>query len=186
MRSAPTEAESYATTSTRIIGGISIVIGLICLVDIAIEWRTRGGLIAAAVIVCVMILAYLILVRPQVTLSPERLSIRNHIRDHKVPWSDVEGVDMADILQIKIPGGRLRCTGVQMMMRDLRRERAGRIKPDRESSISRADFVVGRVQHHMEYYGKTSTGEITSRWATPELIALGVFALIAVLAYLLG
>jgi hypothetical protein len=186
VRSAPTEAESYATTSTRIIGGIAIVIGLICLVDIAIEWRTRSGLIAAAVIVCAMILAYIVLVRPQVTLSPERLSVRNHVRDHKVPWSDVEGVDMADILRIQIPGRRLRCTGVQMMMRDLRRQRAGRLKPGGESSISRADFVVGRVRHHMDYYGKTSTGEVTSRWATPELIGLAVFALIAVLAYLLG
>jgi hypothetical protein len=186
VRSAPTEAETYATTSTRIIGGIAIVIGLICLVDIAIEWRTRGGLVTAAVIACAMILAYIVLVRPQVTLSPERLSVRNHVRDHKVPWSDVEGVDMADILRIQIPGRRLRCVGVQMMMRDLRRQRAGRMKPDRESSITRSEFVVGRVQHHMAYYGRTSTGERTSRWATPELVALAVFAFIAVLASLLG
>lgn len=186
VRSAPSETESYATTSTRITGGIAIVIGLICLLDIAVEWRTRGGLIAAAVIICVMILAYIGLIRPQVTLSPERLSVRNHVRDHTVPWSDVEGVDMADILRIQIPGRRLRCPGVQMMVRDLRRQRAGRIKPDRDSSVSRAEFVVGRVEYHMEYYGKTSTGEATSRWAIPELIALATFALIALIAALLG
>jgi Bacterial PH domain len=186
VKSVPTEAESYATTSTRITGGIAIVVGLICLVDIAIEWRTRGGLIAAAVIAFVMVVAYVGLIRPSVTLSPERLLVRNHLRDHAVPWSDVEGVDMADILWIQLPGRRLRCPGVQLMMRDMRRQRAGRIKPDRESSVSRAEFVVGRVEHHMHYYGKTSTGEVTSRWATPELVALGVFALIALVAWLIG
>lgn len=184
MSSAPSEAETYATTSTRITGGLGIFIGLVCLVDIAIEWRTRSGLIAAAVIVFVMIVAYMGLIRPSVTLSPERLSVRNHLRDHKVPWSDVQGVEMADTLRIQLGAKRLRCPGVQMMMRDLRRQRAGRIKPDRDSSVSRAEFVVGRVEHHMEHYAKTSTGTPTSSWARWELLTLAALALLAAVAIL--
>ena len=186
MKSAPSEAETYATTSTRITGGLALFIGVVCLVDIAIEWRTRGGLIAAAVIVFVMVLAYIGLIRPSVTLSPERLSVRNHLRDHQVPWSDVEGVDVADILRIRVDGKRLRCPGVQMMMRDLRRQSAGRIKPDRESSVSRAEFVVGRVEHHMDRYAKTSTGTPSTSWARWELIALAALAALAAIAILTG
>lgn len=184
MSSAPSEAETYATTSTRLTGALGLFIGLACLVDIAIEWRTRNGLIAATVIVFVMVVAYMGLIRPSVTLSPERLSVRNHLRDHRVPWSDVRSVDMADTLRIQLDGKRLRCPGVQMMMRDLRRERAGRVKADRDTSVSRAEFVVGRVEHHIERYAKTSTGEPTASWARWELITLAALALVVVVATL--
>jgi hypothetical protein len=186
VASTSTEAERYATTSSRITGGVAILFGLISLADIALEWRTRGGLIAAALIAMVMVLAYVGLIRPSVTLSPEQLSVRNHLRDHKVGWSHVEGVDVADILRIQLPDRRLRCPGVQLMMRDLRRQRVGRIREDRDSSITRAGFVVARVEHHMDYYSKTSTGEHVTRWAVPELALVGVFALVALVAWLAG
>ncbi len=186
VSSVRSEAETYATTSTRITGGLALFIGLVCLIDIVIEWRTRGGLIAATVIVFVMVVAYIGLIRPSVTLSPERLSVRNHLRDHKVPWSDVQSVDMADILRVQLDGKRLRCPGVQMMMRDLRRERAGRVKADRDTSVSRAEFVITRLEHHMERYSKTSTGEPVSTWARWELITLAALALIAAIAILTG
>ena len=182
VSSAPSEAETYATTSTRITGGLALFIGVVCLIDIAIEWRTRGGLVAAAIIVFVMVLAYIGLIRPSVTLSPERLSVRNYLRDHKVPWSDVKSVDVSDILRVQLDGRRLRCPGVQMMMRDLRRQRAGRIKADRDTSVSRAEFVVARIEHHMEHYAKTSTGTPTSTWARWELLTLAALALLAALA----
>jgi hypothetical protein len=182
----PTEAETYATTSSRITGGLAILIGVVCLVDIAIEWRTRSGLIAAALIAMVMVLAYIGLVRPSVTLSPEHLSVRNHLRDHTVGWSRVEGVDVGDILRVQLPGRRLRCPGVQLAMRDLRKQRVGRTRPDQDTSVSRASFVVARVEHHMEYYRKTSTGEHVSRWAVPELALVGIFGLIALITWLTG
>jgi hypothetical protein len=186
VSSAPSEAETYTTPSSRITGFIALFIGLLLLVDIAWEWRTRPGLITAALIGVVMVLGYVGLIRPSVTLSPERLSIRNHLRDHDVPWADVEGADVADILRVELAGRRVRCPGVQLMMRDLRRQRYGRAKPDAQNSVTRAGFVVGRIEHHMEYYGKTSTGAVTTRWAVPELAAMGVLALVALVAWLAG
>ncbi len=186
MKSAPTEAETYATTSTRITGGVAIVIGLACLIDIAVEWRTRGGLIAAALIGVAIVLAYIGLIRPSITLSPVRLAVRNHIRDHEVPWPDVEDVDVTDILRVQVGGRWLRCPAVQLVMRDMRRQRAGRMKVDKDSSLSRAEFVVGRIEHHRESYAKTSTGEPSTGWAVPELAVIGVLLLIALIAGLAG
>lgn len=184
MKSAPTEAESYATTSARITGGAAIVIGAVCLVDIAVEWRTRNGLITAAMIALAMVIAYVGLIRPSVTLSPERLVVRNHLRDHLVPWSHVQGVDVTDALRIQLPGRRLRCPGVQLVMRDMRRHRAGRVKDDDETSVSRASFVISRIEHHREHYTKTSTGQHDTRWAIPELALAGALSLVGVVAWL--
>jgi hypothetical protein len=186
VKTAPSEAETYSTTSSRITGAVAILIGLACLVDIAVEWRTRGGLITAAFVGAAMVLAYITLIRPSITLSPQRLSVRNHVRSHQVPWSVVEGVDVTDILRIQLPGRQLRCPGVQLMMRDMRRQRTGRIKPDQDSSLSRAEFIVGRIEYHREYYGKTSTGEPSSRWAVAEPALLGALLLIALVAWLAG
>lgn len=186
MKYAPVEAETYATTSTRITGGVAIVIGLACLVDIAVEWRTRAGLITAALIGIAVVLAYVGLIRPSVTLAPERLSVRNHLRDHELPWAAVEEVDVTDILRVRHAGRWLRCPGVQLVIRDLRRQRGGRTTPDKDGSLSRAEFVVGRVEHHMERYAKDSTGESSTRWAVPELAVLGVLALVALAGWLIG
>jgi hypothetical protein len=186
VNSTPTEAETYASTSTRITGGIAIVIGLACLVDIAVEWRTRTGLITAALIGVAMVLAYVGLIRPSVTLSPERLAVRNHLRDHTVPWSLVKGADITDILRVELEGRRLRCPAVQVVMRDMRRQRAGRVKADKDTSLSRAEFVADRVDYHRDYYGKSSIGEPTSRWALPELIVIAALLLIALITWIAG
>jgi len=187
VSSAPSEAETYTTPSSRITGAIALFIGLLCLIDIVIEWRTRSGLITAALIGVVMVLAYIGLIRPSVTLSPQGLSIRNHLRDRQVPWERIEAADVADILRIQLAdGGRIRCAGVQLNMRDLRRQRYGRAKADAENSVTRAGLVVARVEHHIDHYGKSSTGEITTGWAVPELAVLGVLALVALVAWLAG
>jgi hypothetical protein len=178
VSAAPTEHETYSSSSSRITAGVVFLIGVLALVDILIEWRSLGGLTAAAFILAAMLITYVGLFRPSVTLSPSGLRVRNHLRDHEVPWSQVESVDVTDLLRVQTSAGRLRCPGVQLVMRDLRKERAGLKVTD--SSGSRAQFALSRVEYHMERYAASSTGEIVTRWAIPELIAIGVLLLIAV------
>ncbi len=59
-----------------------------------------GGLLVGGVIAILMVLAYVGLIRPSVTLSPDDLLIRNHLRDHTVPWNKVTEVDVTDILRV--------------------------------------------------------------------------------------
>jgi UDP-N-acetylmuramyl pentapeptide phosphotransferase/UDP-N-acetylglucosamine-1-phosphate transferase len=185
VKSPPSENEQYATASTRITGGVVLVMGLVGLIDILVEWRTRSGLIVAALILVLMVLAYVGLIRPSITLTPAKLLIRNHFRDHDVDWNQVEDVDVTDIVRVHTRGRQLRCPGVQLVIRDLRKQRAGR-KLDPDSSISRAQFVVQRIEHHVERYGAGSEGGVVSRWAVPELAIIGVLLLIAGTAWLAG
>jgi hypothetical protein len=187
VNSKSSENEQYLSASNRITAGIVMVIGLAGLIDIVAEWRTLGGLVVGCLTGLLMVAAYVGLFRPSVTLRPQNLLIRNHLRDHVVPWNKITDVDVTDILRVHIDDRRLRCPGVQLVMRDMRKQRAGgrKLKPD--SSISRADFVVDRIDHHVNLYGGTGSadGEIVTTWARPELAIAAVLAVGALIAQLL-
>ena len=182
VKSKSPESEQYLSASNRITGAIVLVIGALGLLDVLLEWRTTTGLMVSAIIGMFMVLAYVGLIRPSVTLSPENVLLRNHLRDHRIPWSKVTGVDVTDILRVHVDGGRFRAPGVQLVMRDLRKQRVGSRKANAESSISKAEFVVNRIETHQEQYAATSGGEVENGWAVPELAIFGVLALIAVVA----
>ena len=80
VKSKSPESEQYLSASNRITGSIVIVIGVLGLVDILLEWRTATGLLVASVIGMFIVLTYVGLIRPSVTLSPENLLLRNHLR----------------------------------------------------------------------------------------------------------
>lgn len=185
VKSKSSDTERYLSTSNRITGGLVVGIGVLALVDILLEWRTASGLLVGSVIAILMVLAYVFLIRPSVTLSPENILLRNHLRDHRIPWSKVTGVDIADILRVHVGDTKFRAPGVVLVMRDVRKQRVGGAKLPAESSISRADFVVDRIETHMSQYGEQSGGEVVNTWARPELILLGVLAVAAVVAAVL-
>lgn len=182
VKSKPSENEQYVSASNRITGVVVMVIGVLGLLDIVIEWRTVSGLLVASVICLLMLLTYVGLIRPSVTLSPQHILLRNHLRDHVIPWHEVTGVDVTDIMRVHTGDSRYRAPAVQLVMRDLRKQRVGGRKLSPDSSISRAEFVVNRVETHMEQYGEQGEGDVVTSWARPELIVFGVLAAIAALA----
>lgn len=185
VKSKSSDTERYLSTSNRITGFLVVGIGVLALIDIVVEWRSASGLLVACVIGIVMVLAYVFLIRPSVTLSPEHILLRNHLRDHEIPWSEVTGVDVADILRVHAGDNKFRAPGVVLVMRDVRKQRVGGARLPEDSSISRADFVVDRIEAHMNQYGEQAGGEVVTSWARPELIAIGVLAVVAVVAALL-
>lgn len=178
------ENEQYLSQSNRITAVVVLVIGTLGLVDIVAEWRTLGGLEAACLIGLLMLAAYVGMFRPSVTLRPENLLIRNHLRNHAVPWHQITEVDMTDILRVHTADRRLRCPGVQLVMRDIRRNRVSSRKGKTENSLSRSEFVVGRVEHHISLYGRTGSADaaVVSTWAVPELAIAAVLAVVALVA----
>ena len=185
VKSKAREQEQYLSTSNRITGVVVMLIGVLGLLDIVLEWRTAGGLMVAGLIGILMVLAYAGLVRPSVNLRPEGLLIRNHLRDHHIPWNKITDVDVTDILRVHTERGKIRCPGVQLVMRDMRKQRVGSRKLKEDSSISRADFVVARIESHQDQYGPTAEGDVVTTWARPEVSILAVLALVVVVGELL-
>jgi hypothetical protein len=183
----PSENEQYLSASNRITAVVVMVIGSLALIDIVVEWRTMGGLVAACLIALLMLAAYVGLFRPSVTLRPQNLLIRNHLRDHVVPWNLITDVDMTDILRVHTGDRKLRCPGVQLVMRDMRKQRVGGRKLKSDSSVSRAEFVVERIEHHVDRYGGSGAddAQVATTWARPELAIAAVLAVAALIAQLL-
>jgi hypothetical protein len=102
-----------------------------------------------------------------------------------IPWTKVTGVAVADILRVHAGDNKFRAPGVVLVMRDVRKQRVGGARLPEDSSISRADFVVDRIETHMNQYGEQAGGEVVTTWARPELITIGVLAVVAVVAALL-
>ncbi|MGW6282487.1 PH domain-containing protein [Kribbella sp. NPDC055071] len=184
MKSKPSDSEQYLSTSNRITGGLVVAVGVLALLDIVLEWRTGSGLLVACIVGILMVLAWAGLMRPSVTLSPQHLLLRNHFRDRLIPWNQVSGVDVTDILRVHVGDNKLRAPGVVLVMRDLRKQRVGGAKLGKDSSVSRADFVVDRIEVHMNQYGDQPGGELVTTWAKPELIVIGVLAVVGVVAAL--
>jgi hypothetical protein len=151
------ENEQYLSQSNRITAVVVMVIGALGVADILVEWRTLGGLVAGCVIGLV------------------------------VPWNKITDVDVTDILRIHTEDRRLRCPGVQLVMRDIRKQRAGGRKLKAENSMSRAEFVVDRIDYHVNLYGGTGApdAEIVTTWARPELAIAAVLAVVALVAQFL-
>ncbi|MGZ0148421.1 PH domain-containing protein [Kribbella sp. WER1] len=182
MKSKSPESEQYLSASNRITGTIVLVIGALGLLDVVLEWRTATGVLVGSIIAIFMTLAYVGLIRPSVTLDPDHLLLRNHLRDYRIPWSKVTGADVTDLLRVHTEANRYRAPGVQLVMRDLRKQRVGGRKLAADSSISKADIVVNRIENHMERYAATSEGDVVTAWARPELIVIAVLAVLAVVA----
>ncbi|TDO44102.1 PH (Pleckstrin Homology) domain-containing protein [Kribbella sp. VKM Ac-2527] len=188
MKPKVSENEQYLSQSNRITGAVVMLIGLVGLIDIVIEWRTMGGLLVSALIGILMVLTYVGLFRPSVTLRPDGLLIRNHVRDHQVPWNLITDVDVTDILRVHTgEDAKIRCPGVQVVMKDMRKQRVGGRKLGAENSITRADFVVDRIENHRERYASTADpdAKIVTSWAKPELYILAALVVVGVLAQFL-
>lgn len=174
----PAFTEQYANTSPRITGGVIIAVIALVVLDVLWEWRTLDGFAVILIMLAVGTVSYLGLIRPAVLLGPSALLIRNHLRDHLVPWGHVGEAEVTDVLRVQVDGRWIRCPGIQLILRDIRKElRRGGSKPTgRENTKSYSSTVVQRIEHHVERYAAGATGPVRSTWRTGELIVLGVAA----------
>lgn len=98
--------ESFAPTSGRVLGIITLVIGLAVIVDIIVEWRSLEGLTAGAVVIALGAVVWSSMVRPSVVAYEEILVLRNFIRDIWIPWRLVKNAEVKPVLTINTTDGQ--------------------------------------------------------------------------------
>ena len=76
--------------------------------DIAVQGRDRFAAQVAGVLILVTGIAYVTAFRPRIVADETGITIRNPMRDHRVPWAFVRRVDLGDSLQVHCdwPGAR--------------------------------------------------------------------------------
>jgi hypothetical protein len=195
--------ESFAPTTGRVLGVITLVIGAVVFVDILVEWRTWPGLTAAATVLAVATFVWLALVRPSVVAYPDVVVIRNVLSDVHVPWHLVESIAIAPVLTVVADGRSYRSSAIAVSggdRRALRRAQRAALdaatqrvpagaadlvnRPTTPADLGPSQYIVTRLNMLAEKHAEDSKrhARVERRWRWPELAFIAVMAALAVLA----
>jgi hypothetical protein len=90
----------YRSPAAPVIWWVWVAFALVNLVDIAVQGRDHFAAEIAAILVLITGVAYVAAFRPRVLADDAGITIRNPLRDHRVPWSCVTSVDLGDSLKV--------------------------------------------------------------------------------------
>jgi hypothetical protein len=76
-------------------------------VDLAVQGRDKESLVAAAILLLATGVAYVTAQRPRIIADDTGVTIRNPLRDHRVGWTCVTKIDLADLLRVHCDPGQL-------------------------------------------------------------------------------
>lgn len=71
------------------------------LIDLAVQGRTHGSLDAAFALLLVTGVVYTAAQRPRLVADSGGLTIVNPLRDHRVGWAAVVGIDAAELIRVR-------------------------------------------------------------------------------------
>lgn len=72
------------------------------LIDLAIQGHDHFGATVTTVLLLVTGVAYGTALHPRVIADDAGLTVRNPLRDHRIPWGVIRGVDLADSLKLSL------------------------------------------------------------------------------------
>jgi hypothetical protein len=70
------------------------------LIDLAVQGRDHASAVAAAILLLATGAAYVTAQRPRIIAAKTALTVRNPLRDHRIGWTGVAEVDLADLLRV--------------------------------------------------------------------------------------
>jgi PH (Pleckstrin Homology) domain-containing protein len=71
------------------------------LVDLAVQGRDHGALDAAFVVLLITGIVYTAAQRPRIVADSGGMTIANPLRDHRVGWAAVAGIDSAELIRVR-------------------------------------------------------------------------------------
>jgi hypothetical protein len=90
----------YRSPAAPVIWWVWVAFALANLADIAVQGHDHFAAEIAAILVLITGVAYVAAFRPRVLADDAGITIRNPLRDHRVPWSCVTSVDLGDSLRV--------------------------------------------------------------------------------------
>ena len=77
-----------------------VILAAACLADIGITGRSHTAAEIAATVLFVTGLVYACALRPRVIADSGGITVQNPLRDHRIPWGSVTGVDLKESVQV--------------------------------------------------------------------------------------
>jgi hypothetical protein len=177
----------FGPTTGLVTGWLGLAIAAAVVVFTLVEDRTAVGVrVVLGALVCALVL-WCYLLRPRVILEADRLELRNAFSTWTIPWTRVGDVLVRTVTRIYV--GERAYVGVAVghsarsMMRAARKERRTLVAEPHVSTRAVDQPLPSLIEEAIRDRARTAQeaagpeadrGEVTRRWAVPELVALVV------------
>ena len=96
--------QTFRSPTAVVVWWVWLLFAAANLVDLAVQGRDHLSVVAAAILVMVTGIAYVVAQRPRIIADSSGITIVNPLRDHHVGWAGVTNVDLADLLRVHCRG----------------------------------------------------------------------------------
>ncbi|SEG35750.1 PH domain-containing protein [Thermomonospora echinospora] len=191
----------FRPTAARVGAWVWLVFAAFNLADIAWRGRNLASLIAAAVILFLCGLAYVLGLRPRIAADDTALELRNPLRDVRVPWPALRGIEADHALDVRftVAGGADRTarawvlqTSPRARAREERRFRKeARHLPPEVAAKAAGRTALGYAAEQLNELAARrrrapGDGTGTVAWSIPAIAALAVPGVLLVVTVALG
>jgi hypothetical protein len=108
-RTGPAERTVFRLPGAAVAWWAWVVVAAACLADLALSGRDHTSAEIAAGLVVITGVVYACVLRPGVIADDDGVTVRNPLRDHRIPWGSVTAVDLAESVRVHCalePGAR--------------------------------------------------------------------------------
>jgi len=187
-----------------------LAFAVINVIDLAVQWHHRAALVYGAVLAVGTGVAYACALRPRMLADDAGITILNPLRDCRVPWGAIRGVDVGEAVQVHyslpdgthkvFPSWALFASSRAQLKADLRAKRRdaelarlspsyARLPAEAKDTMARSEtqLIATELDQRAERArgDGAAQGQPTLSWAWPSVAAL-VAPCIALIALLLA
>ena len=93
--------ETFRSPFTVAIWWLWVLFAVGNLIDIVVQGRDHGSVVAAFVLLLITGVMYTAAQRPRIVAGADGMTIANPLRDHRVDWTSVAGIDAAELVRVR-------------------------------------------------------------------------------------
>ena len=94
------QVQTFRSPTAAVVWVVWLLFAVANWIDLAVQGRDHLSVVAAAILLLVTGIAYDTAQRPRIIADDAGLTVRNPLRDHRIPWAAVSNVDLADLLRV--------------------------------------------------------------------------------------
>ena len=98
----PDAPQVFRSPTAAVVWVVWLLFALGNWIDLAVQDRDHASAVAAAILLLATGVAYVTAQRPRIIADKTGLTVRNPLRDHRVGWTGVDKVDLADLLRVHV------------------------------------------------------------------------------------
>lgn len=100
VNSSPDKPQVFRSPTAVVVWIVWLLFAVANWIDLAVQGRDHASAVAAAILLLATGVAYVTAQRPRIIADEAGVTVRNPLRDHRIGWTGVAKVDLADLLRV--------------------------------------------------------------------------------------